>query len=234
VHWCKPIEGEAKLTTNQLWFYHRREQQAVDNRLQSLRGEGQRQEPTKADMRMILPGHLNTLLDSVSPNQLLLVDLRSAVEYERSHIHGSINFRAPASFVQRAPLELMERALADDSSRATFNKWSTSKCVVFYDRHVEFPWECPTAEALIQRFRSKRWTGQGFILKGHYREFSDSFDKYITGQKMSSHAQKYLESLQDRSLQKQVRSTSVGVAQLQLLLTPAVYRRKIGSPTMFG
>lgn len=153
---------------------------------------------------MILPGHLHNLLEIVLPEKILLIDLRSPLEYERSHIHGSINFRVPASFVQNASLEMVEKTLADDSSREIFNRWYTCNCVVFYDRHVEYSWECPTAEALIQKFRSKRWHGQGFILKGHYREFSDSFEKYIGGQKMTSNAKKYLESLQDKSHQKKV------------------------------
>jgi hypothetical protein len=153
---------------------------------------------------MILPGHLNKLLEILSSQQILLVDLRAPADYEMSHIHDAINFRAPASFVQRASFEMIEKALGDESSRATFNHWHTSKCVVFYDRVVEYTWECPAAESLFQKFRSKGWDGQGFILKGHYREFSDSFDKYIGGQKMKENAKKYLESLQERPPQKRV------------------------------
>ncbi|KAH6654620.1 hypothetical protein BKA67DRAFT_284423 [Truncatella angustata] len=185
-----------------LWFLHRREQQQVDNKLRNLPIADQRPEPPREGARMILPGHLNNLLEIVSPDQILLVDMRAKVEYDRSHIHGSINFRAPASFVQRAPLEIIEKTLTDEASRETFNGWYTCKCIIFYDRHVEYAWESPTAEALIQKFRSKRWSGQGFILKGHYREFSDSFDKYIDGQRISGSAKKYLESLQEKSAQK--------------------------------
>lgn len=153
---------------------------------------------------MILPGHLNKLLDVLSSRQILLVDLRAPPDYEKSHIHNSVNFRVPASFVQRASFEMIEKALGDESSRAIFSQWYTSKCVVFYDRLVEYAWECPTAEALFQKFKSKGWDGQGFILKGHYREFSDSFDKYIGGQKMKENAKKYLESLQERAPEKRV------------------------------
>lgn len=154
---------------------------------------------------MILPGHLNQLLETLLPNQMLIVDLRAPTEYQRSHIHGAINFRAPASFVQRASLEMVEKAIVDDASRDTFRRWAEFKCVVFYDRHIEFAWECPTADALIQRFKAQGWSGHGFIPKGHYREFSASFDKHIGGSRMSAAASKYLQSLSERSMEKQVR-----------------------------
>ncbi|KAK9414161.1 hypothetical protein SUNI508_02260 [Seiridium unicorne] len=186
-----------------LWFSHRREQQLVENRLRSLRiNDHEHQELEREGARMILPGNLNNLLEIVPFDQILLIDLRSPSDHDRSHIHDSINFRVPASFVQRAPFEMIEKTLTDEASRETFKKCYTCRCVVFYDRHIEYTWECPTAEALIQKFRSKGWSGQGFILKGHYREFSDSFDKYIGGHKMTSSARKYLESLQENSHQK--------------------------------
>ncbi|RYP79750.1 hypothetical protein DL770_006539 [Monosporascus sp. CRB-9-2] len=107
--------------------------------------------------------------------------------------------KAPASFVSRATLELVEKALPNEATRSVFTTWYDCKCVVFYDRHVEFAWEAPTAEALYQKFRTKGWTGQCFVLKGHYREFSESFDKYIVGIKMTDNARAYLPSLQEKT-----------------------------------
>ncbi|KAK8126080.1 Tyrosine-protein phosphatase non-receptor type 6 [Apiospora kogelbergensis] len=186
-----------------IWFYHRREQQQVAARLQSLSVDSQQRVQASDGAHMILPGHLNQLLETLLPTQMLIVDLRAPVEYQRSHIHGAINFRAPASFVQRASFEMIERAIADDSNRNTFRRWPEFRCVVFYDRHIEFAWECPAADALIQRFKAQGWSGHGFIPKGHYREFSASFDKHIGGSRMSANAGKHLESLSERSMEKQ-------------------------------
>ncbi len=153
---------------------------------------------------MILPGHLNRLLEVVPPSQVLIIDLRSPTDYERSHIHGAINFRAPASFVLRATVDLIEKAFTSEASRSMFNTWSECRCVVFYDKHIEFSWEAPTAEALYRKFRARAWNGQCFVLKGHYREFSASFDKYIVGTKMTDAAREYLLSLQEKSYEKTV------------------------------
>jgi rhodanese-related sulfurtransferase len=160
--------------------------------------------PPKDGARMILPGHLNKLLEIFPTGQIVVIDLRPRADYQRSHIHGAINFRAPASFVSRASMEMIEKALTDEASRSSFDKWYTSKCVVFYDKVVEYPWEAPVAEAFFRKFKSKHWPGQCFVLKGHYREFSQSFDKYIVGFNTTDKATEYLASLQDVSWEKSV------------------------------
>ncbi|KAI1378340.1 hypothetical protein F4677DRAFT_391729 [Hypoxylon crocopeplum] len=185
-----------------MWFQLRREQQEVENRLQSLKIDDHSHDPPTDGAQMILPGHLNKLLEIFPAGQVVILDLRSPAEYQQSHIHGAINFRAPASFVSRATMEMIEKALPDEASRSSFNKWYTSKCVVFYDKVVEYTWEAPAADALFQKFKSKGWTGQCFMLKGHYREFSHSFDKYIVGTNTTSNAKEYLASLQDVSWEK--------------------------------
>ncbi|GAW11179.1 hypothetical protein ANO14919_005210 [Xylariales sp. No.14919] len=180
------------------WFHHRREQQEVYNKLQSLRMDDQsHKSPVKDGARMVLPGQLNKLLEIFPTGQIVVIDLRPSIDYERSHIHGAINFRAPASFVSRASMEMIEKSLTDEASQSSFDKWYTSKCVVFYDKVVEYPWEAPVAEAFFQKFKSKHWPGQCFVLKGHYREFSQSFDKYIVGANTTDKATEYLASLQD-------------------------------------
>ncbi|KAK4123281.1 hypothetical protein N657DRAFT_574032 [Parathielavia appendiculata] len=181
-----------------VWFHHRREQERMTYNLQNLRIESHGRQ-TQDGARMILPGHLNSLLEIYPSKGILLVDLRSSTDFERSHIHDAINLRAPLSFVENTSLEMIEDTFMDDQSRRSFSKWSQFKCVVFYDRVIEFEWECPVADALYTKFRQKGWRGQCFILKGHYREFSASFDKHISGAKMTSEAKKHLDSLRQRS-----------------------------------
>ncbi|KAH7632302.1 hypothetical protein B0T09DRAFT_320182 [Sordaria sp. MPI-SDFR-AT-0083] len=173
-----------------LWFDHRRQHEQTTLNLQGLHHRNSaRQTPASKDgtARMILPGHLNTIL-SIYPNRgaILLLDLRSSVDFERSHISSAINLRCPVSFIQHASLEMIEDTFTDVSSRHSFNGWYQSRCVVIYDRNIEFDWECPVANALLAQFCGKGWKGQCFILKGHYREFADSFVKWITGSKWKS------------------------------------------------
>ncbi|KAK0645859.1 hypothetical protein B0T16DRAFT_428842 [Cercophora newfieldiana] len=185
-----------------LWFHHRREQERLTHNLQSLRlGENS---PTpeshnSSGVQMILPGHLNTLLEIYPSKSVLIVDLRSTTDFEKSHIHDAVNLRAPLMYVENTSLEMIEDTFMDDQSRRNFSKWRQCRCVVFYDRVVEFEWECPAAGALYDKFRRKGWSGQGFVLKGHYKEISASFDRYISGSKMSKDAKGYLDGLRGQS-----------------------------------
>ncbi|KAL2270430.1 hypothetical protein VTJ83DRAFT_2614 [Remersonia thermophila] len=176
------------------WFEHHREEAGMTLNLEGLRAKHHHSQ-ARADVHMILPGHLNRLLQIYPSKGVLLVDLRSTTDFERSHIHDAINLRTPLSFVEHTSLEMIEDTIMDDQSRRSFSKWSRFKCLVFYDRVIEFSWECPVAEALHAKFRRKGWQGQCFILKGHYREFSSSFDKYISGAKMTTEAKEYIDSL---------------------------------------
>lgn len=189
----------------------------MENRLQNLKIDDHGHDPPKDGAKMILPGHLNKLLEIFPSDQIVMIDLRSPSDYEHSHIHGAINFRAPASFVSRATMEMIEKALPDEASCSSFNKWYTSKCVVFYDKVVEYTWEAPAADALFQKLKSKGWTGQCFVLKGHYREFSSSFDKYIVGTNTTNNAKEYLASLQDVSWDKTV--SPMSNASMNAILT---------------
>ncbi|KAH7313373.1 tyrosine-protein phosphatase non-receptor type 6 [Stachybotrys elegans] len=177
------------------WFHHRRERDVVSNRLATMKIHEVSIE-TGNGPHMILPADLNRLLEISMPGQTLLLDLRSPEDYYRSHIYRAINFRVPRSFMQAASLDMIERALPDEESRTIFATWPNTRCLVLYSKGMEFPWECPAAELLLDRLRETGWAGSCFILKGHYREFSDSFDKYAVGAKMTPEAQAWAASQQ--------------------------------------
>ncbi|KAH7144013.1 hypothetical protein EDB81DRAFT_935488 [Dactylonectria macrodidyma] len=162
----------------EVWFHYRRQRDAFAQRFASLQAEDAKYQSLDGP-RMILPADLNELLDISIPGQALLIDLRSLIEYQRSHIKGAIHLRAPQSFLRPASLDMIERAFADAQSRRTFSHWQRARCIVFYARGLESPYECPPAEALLEKLWSAGWSGQCFILKGHYREFSDSFGAHI-------------------------------------------------------
>ncbi|EPE08812.1 tyrosine-protein phosphatase non-receptor type 6 [Ophiostoma piceae UAMH 11346] len=183
------------------WFHRRRQQEKTTQNLQSLtmvdqpaieNGDG-------PGAKMILPGQLNRLLDIFPPSSLLFVDLRRPTDFDKSHIYGAINLRMPVSFIEEG-FDLIDKAFTDDQSRRNFARAASCRCIIFYDRVLEFPWECPMADALTKKLHEKKgWAGEYYVLKGHYREFSASFDKYITGDRMSQAAKNYVDSLRQRT-----------------------------------
>lgn len=144
---------------------------------------------------MILAGQLNDLLEIFPPAQVLFVDLRSPSEFQRSHIHSAVNLRVPSKFLKTASLDMLDRTFPDEQSRRSFTRWSKTKCMIIYDRNIETPWECPAAPELLRLLRSEGWTGRCFVLKGPFREFSLSYDKYITGDRITKDSKTYTDGL---------------------------------------
>jgi hypothetical protein len=160
------------------WFHYRRLRAVTTSNLQNLKMEDN--PPDMGDgIKMVLPHHLNRLLDIMLPEQALVLDLRQRTAFEKSHIYKAVNFRLPSYFVESAEVDMLNRALGDQGGQHDVGRWMNATCIVFYDRAVEYSWECPIAEALIAKLRRKGWAGRGFILKGHYREFASSYSNYI-------------------------------------------------------
>ncbi|KAG5917851.1 hypothetical protein E4U42_007091 [Claviceps africana] len=178
----------------QLWFQHRRERDLISSRLATMKLKDAVPEPSNCEARMILPAELKRLLDIPLPGVALLFDVRSASSYERSHVYGAINLRAPKSFLAAAPLDLIARAIPDEQGRKQLSQWKTAKCLVFYGRGLGSSWECPAAGLITEKLRAQAWTGDCFILRGHYMEFSQSFDKYIVSAKMTPRAKDWISS----------------------------------------
>ncbi|CAK7269570.1 hypothetical protein SEPCBS57363_003669 [Sporothrix epigloea] len=184
-----------------LWFHRRRQQELMTQNLQNLKmvDNLSSDHSDGSSGMMILPGQLKRLLEIFVSNNLLLVDVRSPTDFEKSHIYGAINLCAPASFIEQA-FDLVGQAFTDDQSRRAFARAISARCIIFYDRVLEYPWECPMADALIAQLRCRKgWSGDHYVLKGHYREFSASYDKYIMGDKMTQAAKDYVDSLRQRA-----------------------------------
>lgn len=158
---------------------------------------------------MILGGHLDDLLNIFTPAQILFIDLRSPSEFQRSHIHSAVNLRMPPKFLRIASLDMLDRTFPDEQSRRSFTRWSKAKCVIVYDRNIETMLDCPTASELLSMLRREGWRGRCFVLKGPFREFSMSFDRFITGDRMTKEAKKYADSLRSAtpSTEDQLRRT---------------------------
>ncbi|KHO00782.1 tyrosine-protein phosphatase non-receptor type 6 [Metarhizium album ARSEF 1941] len=175
----------------EVWFHHRRERDSISHKLATMKLKDAVYEASHGP-RMILAADLSRLLEIALPGDALLFDLRSPAEYERSHIFRAIHLRIPRSVLRSAPLELIERAIPDEQGRRQLTQWPAAKCIVFYGRGLEYPWECPVADLVAQKLWKHGWVGRCFILRGHYREFCQSFAKHIVGAKMTQGAEDWV------------------------------------------
>lgn len=177
-----------------VWYHHRREREQV---LQYLETMNIKDTPLPA---MVSPSELCQLLDTQSPSQMLIFDLRPPSDYQASHIHGAINLRVPRSFIIEAPLDLIQRAVSEES-RSAFYKWNEASCIIFYADSLTYPTDCPSAALLTHKLTTLGWTGQSLLLKGTYADFS-GFSKYITGPNMTLQARNWAEQLEHNTPSK--------------------------------
>lgn len=176
------------------WFHHRRGRDMLSRQFQTIK-MGDIPPPEQPQIKSILAAHLNMLLEVLPPQKLLVVDLRSPAEYERSHIFNAVNLRVPRSFLREASIDMIERSLSDKQSRRRFAAWQSTACLVVYARAIDHLSDCPTADVLFERLRGWGWGGRCFVLKGHFREFSVSYCRYIVGTKMTQEAKEHIESI---------------------------------------
>lgn len=148
---------------------------------------------------MILPSQLIELLSLLPSSQILVIDMRSRVEYEKSHIFGALNFRIPVNFIHVATQEMMASAFSGATERNIFIKWRDAKYVIFYDRNVDNMWEVPQVEALFNWWQQMKpsWTGQLFVLKGPYHEVRVNEPKYIATANMSDEARSWARHMEN-------------------------------------
>ncbi|KAL2878288.1 hypothetical protein SGCOL_006540 [Colletotrichum sp. CLE4] len=164
------------------------EAEVSNTQFQTLRMGGDPAPGAPKGAQMILPHHLQRIIEVLSSSRILMIDLRPPADFEKSHIKGAINLRAPLSFIREASFEMIERAFPHQSSRQVFGEWQSATCLVIYDRVIDASRVCPLADVLYDKFRTWGWPGRCFVLKGHYREFSVSYKTSITGSKVSSEA----------------------------------------------
>ncbi|KAK0386260.1 hypothetical protein NLU13_6097 [Sarocladium strictum] len=175
----------------EVWFHHRRERDMVANRLATMELKDVTHHVGNGP-RMILPADLDELLSISSPYQTILFDLRTRQHFQRSHIYGAVNLRTPQSFLHSAPIDMIQRAIPDEEGQQTFSRWRSARCIVFYGKGLEHPRDCPAAGIIFEKLQESAWFGRCFVLKGHYREFSVTFDKYIVGTKMTTEAETWI------------------------------------------
>lgn len=178
-----------------VWFHHRRERDLVSRRFASMKLKDVVDTGDEGP-HMILAAALAELLELSLPGQVLLFDLRPQQQFQRSHIAGAINLRVPASFLSVAPFDLVERSFAREEDRATFSQRRQSRCIVFYSKGLDSVAECPAARMMLGKMRADGWLGECFILKGNYREYSTSYDKFIVGATMTTAARQWIQEKQ--------------------------------------
>lgn len=121
---------------------------------------------------------LNQVLDKYKDtNALLVLDVRSFVQYSHSRIRGSINVSIPNTILKRPTftLDKVYEAIVLDHARERLRSWEAAECIVFYDQQSQRLLENSASAYLGAKLIRAGFKGQLYYLKGGFDAFSSAF-----------------------------------------------------------
>ncbi|KAI8643506.1 protein-tyrosine phosphatase-like protein [Parasitella parasitica] len=121
---------------------------------------------------------LNQMLDKyVGSNSLLVLDVRSFVQYSHSRIRGSINVSIPNTILKRPTftLDKVYEAIVLDHARERLRAWEAAEHIVFYDQQSQRLLENSASAYLGAKLIQAGFKGQLYYLKGGFDAFASTF-----------------------------------------------------------
>jgi protein-tyrosine phosphatase len=110
---------------------------------------------------------LNQLLQQ-QEESLLVLDVRSFVQYSHSRIRASINISIPNTILKRPTftLDKVYEAIVQDQAREKLKSWEQAKSIVFYDQSSMCLQENSASAYLATKLMRAGFQGQLYYLKG--------------------------------------------------------------------
>jgi rhodanese-related sulfurtransferase len=101
---------------------------------------------------------------------LLVLDVRSFVQYSHTRIRGSINISIPNTILKRPTftLDKVYEAIVQDQAREKLKSWEQAKSIVFYDQSSMCLQENSASAYLATKLMRAGFQGQLYYLKGMY------------------------------------------------------------------
>jgi protein-tyrosine phosphatase len=78
-------------------------------------------------------------------------------------------------------LQKLQDTFTNESEKARFSQWKTSKYIVVYDAYSDEKKDASSAVNTLKKFSSEGWKGHSYILRGGFMEFSKHFPQLIDG-----------------------------------------------------
>lgn len=110
----------------------------------------------------------DALYDILSTNGLLLLDVRSFVQYSHSHIQTAVGVSVPNTILRRPTftLEKLSEAIVKDDSKHRLQNWPKADSIVLYDQNSLVVQEASTIYYLLQKFQRQGFKGHLSFLQG--------------------------------------------------------------------
>lgn len=110
----------------------------------------------------------DALYNQLSSSGLLLLDVRSFVQYSHSHIRTAIGVSVPSTILRRPTftLEKLSEAIVKDESKRRLQNWQKADSIVLYDQNSCAVQDASTIYHLCQKFQKQGYKGHIFFLQG--------------------------------------------------------------------
>lgn len=120
------------------------------------------------------------LLES-SQQDLILLDLRPFTHFSHANIKGALNLCIPTTLLKRRSFDMqkLESTFTDDDAKRNFSRWRQCRYIVAYDAATADPKDTGPLLNVLRKFTAEGWSGQGMILRGGFKAFSDRFPSLI-------------------------------------------------------
>ncbi|RCH99221.1 hypothetical protein CU097_015239 [Rhizopus azygosporus] len=131
----------------------------------------------------IEPKQLNDLLNDYKqkPKSLLILDVRSFVQFSHSRIHNSVNVSIPNTILKRPTftLDKVYEAIVLEDAREKLRSWQTADYIIFYDQQSQQLQENSACAYLSIKLVNSGFKGKLHYLKGGFDAFSEQHNDQI-------------------------------------------------------
>ncbi|KAL0088465.1 protein-tyrosine phosphatase-like protein [Phycomyces blakesleeanus] len=143
----------------------------------SSRSPVQKSPPPTFPIEPINCEDLQSLLESDTKDHILLIDVRSFLQFSYSHIQYSINIAVPSTILRRPSftIEKVYTAIVSNSERERLQQWKTYDQIIIYDQSSEILSDQCSARFLASKFDLAGYHGRLSYLKGGFELFKRTF-----------------------------------------------------------
>lgn len=104
-----------------------------------------------------------------------MLDVRPYAHFAQAHIESALNLCIPTTLLKRRSFDTqkLEATFTADSDKQNFARWRECSLIVVYDTTTNDAKDAVPLLNVINKFQTEGWKGQGLILRGGFKDFSD-------------------------------------------------------------
>lgn len=113
--------------------------------------------------------------------KVLLLDVRPYAHFSQSNITGSLNLCIPTTLLKRRSFDTqkLENTFTSDDDKRNFARWRECTMIVVYDSATSDAKDAVPLMHVITKFQAEHWKGEGLILQGGFKAFSNQFPQFV-------------------------------------------------------